>query len=265
MPRTKLVAGNWKMNLTSTEGSALVELIAQHVEGRPDVDVVVCPPFLSIPRIREHVRVRQILLGAQNCFWMDNGAYTGQISPRMLSEFNIDYCIVGHSETRGRFGKLEIPESTVGLFSETDETVHLKIRALLYYGITPILCVGETKAERDAGRTDEVIQAQLQGALGALDPVDLYQFVIAYEPVWAIGTGDVCGADEASRICGMIRTWVAEHKEPDIADDIRILYGGSVNSKNAAELFAQPSIDGGLVGGASLKAEEFATIVAAAG
>ncbi|MCG9894088.1 MAG: triose-phosphate isomerase, partial [Fimbriimonadaceae bacterium] len=261
MARTKLIAGNWKMNLSSTEGAALVQSVVEHVEARPDVDVLICPPFLSIPRIREITRVSSMLLGAQNCFWEDKGAFTGLISPKMLSEFCVDYCIVGHSETRGRFGKLDIPESTVGLFAESDETVNLKIKALLYHGITPILCVGETKAERDAGRTDEVIQAQLAGGLAGVDPAEMYQFVIAYEPVWAIGTGDVCDTPEANRICAMIRTWLVEHKDEDAAENVRILYGGSVNAKNAGELFSQPAIDGGLVGGASLKSDDFSEIV----
>jgi triosephosphate isomerase len=261
MPRTKLVAGNWKMNLTSTEGWALVETLSKHVEQRPDVDVVVCPPFLSIPRIRELVKVSSILLGAQNCFWLDNGAFTGQISAKQLSEFCVDYCIVGHSETRGRFGKLDIPDSTTTLFAESSETINLKIRSLLYYAITPILCVGETLAERQEGRTDEVIAEQLAGALEGLDPVEMYQFVIAYEPVWAIGTGEVCGTPEAERICSLIRSWIAEHKDADAAENTRILYGGSVSAKNAGELFSQANIDGGLVGGASLKADDFASIV----
>lgn len=261
MARTRLIAGNWKMNLTSTEGGALVEAITLHAESNPNVDVVVCPPFLSIPRIREHTKMSSIHLGAQNCFWVDSGAFTGQISAKMLSEFCVDYCIVGHSETRGKFGKLDIPESTVSLFAETDETINLKIKSLLYYGITPILCVGETLAEREAGLTDSVIKGQLAGGLEGLDPAEMYQFVIAYEPVWAIGTGKVCDTPEAGRICQMIRDWVSENKDPEAAENIRILYGGSVNAKNAAELFAEESIDGGLVGGASLKADDFTEIV----
>lgn len=261
MARTRLIAGNWKMNLTSTEGGALVEAITLHAESNPNVDVVVCPPFLSIPRIREHTKMSSIHLGAQNCFWVDSGAFTGQISAKMLSEFCVDYCIVGHSETRGKFGKLDIPESTVGLFAETDETINLKIKSLLYYGITPIFCVGETLAEREVGLTDSVIQGQLAGGLDGLDPAEMYQFVIAYEPVWAIGTGKVCDTPEAARICQMIRDWVSENKDPEAAENIRVLYGGSVNAKNAAELFAQDSIDGGLVGGASLKADDFTEIV----
>lgn len=261
MARTRLIAGNWKMNLTSTEGGALVEAITLHAESNPNVDVVVCPPFLSIPRIREHTKMSSIHLGAQNCFWVDSGAFTGQISAKMLSEFCVDYCIVGHSETRGKFGKLDIPESTVSLFAETDETINLKIKSLLYYGITPILCVGETLAEREAGHTDSVIKGQLAGGLEGLDPAEMYQFVIAYEPVWAIGTGKVCDTPEAGRICQMIRDWVSENKDPEAAENIRILYGGSVNAKNAAELFAEESIDGGLVGGASLKADDFTEIV----
>ncbi len=264
MPRTKLIAGNWKMNLTSAEGGALVESISTHVEANPNVDVVVCPPFLSIPRIREHTKMSSIHLGAQNCFWVDSGAFTGQISAKMLSEFCVDYCIVGHSETRGRFGKLDIPESTTGLFAETDQTVNLKIKSLLYYGITPILCVGETLAEREAGLTDKTIEMQLKGALEDVDPAEMYQFVIAYEPVWAIGTGKVCDTAEAERICGLVRHWLTANKDSDAAENVRVLYGGSMNAKNAAELLSQPNIDGGLVGGASLKAGDFVEIVSQA-
>ncbi|MES1227384.1 MAG: triose-phosphate isomerase, partial [Armatimonadota bacterium] len=190
--RIKLVAGNWKMNLTSTQGKALVEQIAPHVAQRTDVDIVVCPSYLTLTRVREAARDTAIKVGAQDVFWMEEGAYTGRVSAKMLHEFCCDFCIVGHSETRGRFGKLEVPESTLGYFAETDETVNLKTKALLYYGITPILCVGETLAEREQGITESVIESQLKGALAGLDAAELYGMVVAYEPVWAIGTGQTC-------------------------------------------------------------------------
>ena len=152
--RIKLVAGNWKMNLTSTQGKALVESLAPQIAGRDDVDVVVCPTYLSVGRIREAARDTSIKVGAQDVFWMEEGAYTGRVSAKMLHEFCCDFCIVGHSETRGRFGKVEVPETTLGFFAETDETVNLKTKALLYYGITPILCVGETLGERQGGQTE---------------------------------------------------------------------------------------------------------------
>ncbi len=262
--RTTLIAGNWKMNLTSTQGAALVEAFLKLIEDRDDVDVVLCVPYLSIPRIRESLRISAVKLGAQNVFWKEEGAFTGQVSAKQLHEFCVDFCIVGHSETRGKFGVLEIPETTTGYFGETDETVNLKIKQLLYHGITPILCCGETLAEREAGTTDKVIETQIVAALDGIDAAELYQFVIAYEPVWAIGTGKTCEAAEAERVCAHIRKVVLARSEPDVADSVRILYGGSVKAANAQELFAMPNIDGGLVGGASLDAAGFAQIVLSA-
>jgi triosephosphate isomerase len=259
--RTKLIAGNWKMNLTAGDGAGRVESFVQHAESRADVDVVVCPPYLAIPKLSEILKYSSVKLGAQDVFWMESGAYTGNVSARQLYEFCVDYCIVGHSETRGRFGKLDIPESTLGYFGETDETIKLKIQALFMYGINPILCVGETKEERDAGQTDEVIRRQLEAALEGVHPAEMHLFVAAYEPVWAIGTGDVCDSEEANRVCGMIRSWIAEKFDDDAASDVRILYGGSVKPDNAKELFGYPEIDGALVGGASLKPEDFSAIV----
>lgn len=262
--RAKLVVGNWKMNLTSMEAAALVEAFIKNIENLWEVDVVVCPPLLSIPRVRDIVKDSQVKLGAQDCFWEDSGAFTGKTSPKMLSEFGCDYCIVGHSETRGRFGKLEVPESMIGHFSENDETVNLKIKALIYYSINPILCVGETLAEREAESTDDVIESQLRGALQGLDPAEMYSFVVAYEPVWAIGTGNVCDNAEAERVCGMIRSVIGCIADTEVADHVRVLYGGSVKPENAKEIFKQPNIDGGLVGGASLNANGFARIVLSA-
>lgn len=260
--RTPLVAANWKMNLTSAEGAALVEQFAKDADIRYDLDVVVCPPYLSIPKVREHTRVSTIKLGAQDCFWEEKGAFTGQVSAAQLSEFCVDFCIVGHSETRGRFGKLETNESTLSYFNESEETINLKIKSLLYHGITPILCVGETKAERTVEQTRPTIRRQLEGALAGIDGAELYTFVVAYEPVWAIGTGDTCEPEEAESICAFIRATLAEIADEDVAAHVRILYGGSVKPDNAASLFQQPNIDGGLVGGASLDAKDFAQIVA---
>jgi triosephosphate isomerase len=252
------------MNLTSAEGAARVESFIQHAESKEDVDVVVCPPYLALPKLSEILKYSSVKLGAQDVFWLDSGAYTGNVSARQLYEFCVDYCIVGHSERRGRFGVMEVPESTVGYFGETDETINLKIQALFKYGINPIMCVGETLAEREAGKTDEVICAQLAAGLKGVHPAEMHLFVAAYEPVWAIGTGKVCDADEANRVCGMIRTWIAENIEVEAANDVRILYGGSVKPGNAAEIFGTSDIDGALVGGASLKPEDFSAIVSAA-
>lgn len=265
MQRTKLVAGNWKMNLLQSTGTALVEAFLQQAELRQDVDVVICPPFTLLGKIKDDLKRSHIHLGAQDVFWAESGAFTGQISPKMLADLGVSHCIVGHSETRGRFGKLETPESTLGFFAESDETISLKLKSLLWHSIQPILCVGETLAERDAGTTESVIAAQLEGALGSFDPAELFFFVVAYEPVWAIGTGQTCATEEAERVCAFIRSWFSDHfKDPDLSDQVRVLYGGSVKSSNAKELFRQPNIDGGLVGGASLDATEFAKIVASA-
>lgn len=263
--RNKLVVGNWKMNMTSTEAAAAVEAFILTVDLHPEVDVAICPPFTAIPKVHSLITRSHVQLGAQDCFWREDGAFTGHISPKMLHAEGVSTCIVGHSETRGRFGKLEVPESTVAFFAETDETVNLKIRALLYHSITPILCVGETLAERDAGRTDHVVATQLTGALAGFLPDELVNLVVAYEPVWAIGTGQVCDASEADRVCAMIRGWLNGKLGDAISESCRVLYGGSVKPGNARELFHKPSIDGGLVGGASLHPMEFAAIVAAAG
>ncbi len=263
--RTKLVVGNWKMNKTLAEAVATVEASLRWVAARTDVDVAICPPFTALTKVRELLRNTHIQVGAQDVFWMESGAFTGQVSPAMLSDIGCAYCIVGHSETRGRFGKLEVDAADLGFFAETDRTVNQKIRALLYQSINPILCVGETDAERQAGQTEAVIRQQMTGALANLDPAELYFFSIAYEPVWAIGTGNTCDAAEASRVCGYIRSLIAELADPDVSEHVRVLYGGSVKPDNADELFHQPEIDGGLVGGASLDADSFSRIVMAAG
>lgn len=262
--RRPLVAGNWKMNGTVAQASALTEGLLGQVTWRDDVDVVVCPPYLSIAKVRELNAQHKLGLGAQDVFWMASGAFTGRVSAPMLADLGVEYCIVGHSETRGRFGKLDIAESTVGYFAETDETVGLKIGALLEHGIKPIFCVGETLSERESGKTDDVIKAQISNALANFDQAELATLVIAYEPVWAIGTGQVCESGEAERICGMIRKHVGSIFSSGLADGMRVLYGGSVSDKSAHELFSLPNIDGGLVGGASLKADSFAAIIAAA-
>lgn len=261
--RTKLVVANWKMNKTIAEAAATVEAFLRLVRARADVDTCICPPFTTMIKVREQLKQSHVQLGAQDVFWKDAGAFTGHISPAMLAELGVSYCVVGHSETRGRFGKMEVSAQSLGYFAETDHTVNLKIHALLYQAINPILCVGETEEEREAGKTEDVIRAQLAGALEGLDASELYFFSVAYEPVWAIGTGKTCESGEASRVCGFIRSVLADLLDADVAQEIRILYGGSVKPENAAELFKQPDIDGGLVGGASLDAASFAKIVQA--
>lgn len=252
------------MNLSLAASAAAVETFVNHVDARSDVDVVICPPYLSIAKVHDLLRNTHIKVGAQDVFWMESGAFTGKVSAAMLYDNGVSYCIVGHSETRGKFGKLEVAESTVPFFAETDETVNLKIKALLFHSINPILCVGETAEERSEGKTDEVIQTQIRGAFAGLEPAELYLSSVAYEPVWAIGTGNTCDAAEAERVCGMIRATLAETLDEDVAQNVRVLYGGSVKSANANELFSQPNIDGGLVGGASLDPLEFSRIVMSA-
>jgi len=262
--RTKLVVGNWKMNMTNAEAAAAVEAFVKHVSAKSDVDVVICPPFMSIARVRDLLRNTHVHVGAQDVFWKDCGAFTGKISPPMLTECGASYCIVGHSETRGRFGKLEISETSLDYFCESDHTINLKIQALLFHSINPILCVGETAEERNSETTELVIRKQLAGALETIDPAELYFFSVAYEPVWAIGTGNTCEAEEANRVCGYIRKTLSDLLDPDVAAEVRVLYGGSVKSSNAKELFHQENIDGGLVGGASLDPMEFSRIVMSA-
>ncbi len=255
--RKKIVIGNWKMNKTRAEALETVKLFYATVGDLDSVEYGFCPPFLYISDL---VREGTVNIGAQDVFWKDSGAFTGFTSPKMLKDVGAVYAIIGHSERRGRFGKLEVPETTIGSFAETDETVNLKLKACLAEGIVPIVCCGETLNEREAGQTDEVIAKQIAGALDGIAESDLAPLVIAYEPVWAIGTGKVCDAAEANRVCGMIRSCLPS----SIQVSTRIQYGGSVNPANAAELFSQSDIDGGLVGGASLKAEDFAQVVRAA-
>jgi len=262
--RKKLVVGNWKMNMTRSQASAAIESLLLLVDPNTETDVAICPTYLTIETVAQLLKRSHFLYGAQNVFWMPSGAFTGSVSATMLADAGCSFCIVGHSETRGRFGKLEIPESTLGYFSETDETVNLKIKALLYQSVRPILCVGETLAEREAGETDSVIYQQVKGALAGIEAAEFYTGVVAYEPVWAIGTGKTCDSAEANRVCGVVRKAVAEILDADVAESVQILYGGSVKSGNAAELFSQSDIDGGLVGGASLDAEEFSKIVRSA-
>ncbi len=254
-----LVVGNWKMNLTAREASAFASGMAGVVPTGANVEVAIAPSFTSLLAAAMVLGDTPIKVSAQDVFWMTKGAFTGQISAEMLADLGVEYCIVGHSETRGRFGKLEVDPSTLPYFSEMDETISLKITALNDAGIVPILCVGETQAERESGKTHEIISGQLKGALSKLaHDVDL---VVAYEPVWAIGTGQTCDAEEANKVCALIRLAIQQLARPK---SLRVLYGGSVKASNAGELFAEQFIDGGLVGGASLDISEFREIVKSA-
>jgi triosephosphate isomerase len=262
--RTKLVAGNWKMNLTLAEAGALVESFLGTYRPKPDVDVVLCPGFVALARVRELIRNTAVKLGAQDVFWEESGAFTGRVSPRMLADVGVDFCIVGHSETRGRFGAGGPGPGMAPCFDETHDSLRAKLAALFYRAITPVLCVGETAEERDAGQADQVVEEQLRGTLQGFDPAELYGLVVAYEPVWAIGTGQVCEPEEAGRMCGLARACLADLAEDDVAANVRVLYGGSLKPDNAFAVFQQPDVDGGLVGGASLEAQAFAQIVNAA-
>ncbi|MBI3910116.1 MAG: triose-phosphate isomerase [Armatimonadetes bacterium] len=264
--RRPIIAGNWKMNKTAAEARVLIQQIAPAAATRPDVDVVVCPPFTALHAAAyPDVARAAVQLGAQDMFWKDTGAYTGEVAPGMLLKLGCRYVIIGHSERRGRFGVLE-PDFTpevLSVFGETDATVQLKTHAAFRHGLTPIVCCGETLGERRAGRTDAVVTQQLEHGLEGVSADQARNLVIAYEPVWAIGTGEVCDPEEANRVCGVIRGALGR-QFGDVAASIRIQYGGSVKATNAAAILSREEIDGALVGGASLVAEEFNQIVAAA-
>lgn len=265
MPRKPFIAGNWKMNKTMAEGVALVEELKEMVSGVSGVEIAVCPTFVSLSAVSAALRGANIALGAQDTFWEESGAWTRQIAPSMLVDAGCSWVIVGHSETRGRFGTVdEKLEEVLPYFGESDATVNRKARAAFAAGLTPIIACGELLSEREAGKTDDVISAQMGTALSGFSQEQAASMVIAYEPVWAIGTGKVCDAPEADRVCGLIRRIVGEMYGAEVAGAVRIQYGGSVKPDNAAELLHKPNIDGALVGGASLKAADFAAIVEAA-
>jgi len=271
--RTPIIAGNWKMHKTVVDALAFVEALKPLVADVQGVEVVVCPPYTALYPVRQALTGSNIALGAQNVFWKDSfdaqgksiGAYTGQIAAEMLTEVGCKYVIIGHSETRGRFGKVEpdIREDLLRHFGETDASVNAKIRKAFERGLIPIVCVGETLSEREAGQTDAIVSGQTKRAFEGLTSGQAKTIVVAYEPVWAIGTGKTCDSQEANRVCGLIRSTIAS-LYPESASATRIQYGGSVKPENAAELLSQPDIDGALVGGASLEAQSFAAIVKAA-
>ena len=243
--RLPIIAGNWKMNTTVSEAVNLVKEMKDRLEQIEGIEKVVCPPFISLVPVGELLKGSSVKLGAQNMYFEEKGAYTGEISPLMLSGL-CEFVILGHSERRGYFG-------------ESDELVNRKIKAALKAGLKPIVCVGERLEENEAGKTEEVISRQVRTALAGLNSPE--GLVIAYEPVWAIGTGKPATGEGANATIGFIRGLIAELFGSSFAQEIRIQYGGSVTSKNIAEFSSQPEIDGALVGGASLKAEEFISIV----
>lgn len=243
--RKAIIAGNWKMNNTASEGVALVKAIAPLVKDAT-CDVVVCVPAIDIPAVSEALKGTNIMLGAENVHFAEKGAYTGEISAAMLKEYGVKYVIIGHSERRQYFG-------------ETDETVNKRTLTTLKAGLTPIVCVGETLEERETGKTEEVLYRQIKEGLNGVE--DITALVVAYEPVWAIGTGKTATAAQANETIGFIRKTLGELFCEKCAAKVRIQYGGSMNAGNCKELMAQEEIDGGLIGGASLKANDFATIV----
>lgn len=264
--RVPLIAGNWKMNKTVSEALELVNALGRVAASADKVDVLVCPPFTALYAVGRAIAEGNLRmsLGAQDMFLKDSGAYTGMISPAMLKDVGCTYVICGHSERRGRFG---VPEDWMtraihDLFGDSDETVHAKAVCALEHGLTPIVCFGETIDERRAGNTDLVVDVQLRDALAGMSGEDVARLVLAYEPVWAIGTGETCDAEEANRVCGMAREIVCELAGEQAAEKVRIQYGGSVKPENAGELMGQEHIDGALVGGASLKADSFSSIIA---
>jgi triosephosphate isomerase len=243
--RIPMIAGNWKMNTTLREATQLVKEMLPELDRIDNVDKVICPPFVSLAAVRELIEGSSIKLGAQNIYYEEKGAYTGEISPPMLADL-CEFVIIGHSERRQ-------------YFNETGEIVNKKIAAALKVGLKPILCIGERLEENEAGRTEEVVTEQLRSSLAGID--SLSNLIVAYEPVWAIGTGKAATGEQANETIGLIRHNVAELYNERTARDIRILYGGSVTAANTAEFMNQPEIDGALVGGASLKAAEFSSIV----
>jgi len=251
--RKKIIAANWKMNMTQSESVAFIETLLMEIGEIGDVEVVIVPPFTAIVRVMEALGPSQnIRVGAQNMHWERSGAFTGEISPAMLRDLFVRYVILGHSERRALFG-------------ETDEIVNRKVRAAHEAMLRPIVCVGETLEQRERGNVEKILALQLRGSLADLGAKELHETVIAYEPVWAIGTGKTASAAQAQEAHAFIRQTLRKLSDESTADKVRIQYGGSVKPDNTAELMAQPDIDGALVGGASLDPRSFAEIVQAAG
>lgn len=247
--RNKIVAGNWKMNLTFQEAEDLVDGLIDGLEDKDmQCEVIVCPPYLYLEMLTDWEYGEQLFnVGAQNCSSYEKGAYTGEVSAAMLRSMDVDYCIVGHSERRKYFG-------------ETDEVLAQKVDMLHENSISPIFCVGEVLEQRESGNHFDVVHQQVEKGLFHLDKERICSTIIAYEPVWAIGTGRTATPEQAQEMHAFIRSLLREKYGDEVADVVRILYGGSCNAKNATDLFKQPDVDGGLIGGASLKAEDFLSI-----
>ena len=253
--RKPLISGNWKMHHNHFEAIQTVQKLSYQLtaDDYKAVDVSVHPPFTDLRSVQTVLESDEVpvALGAQHCHWEDKGAFTGEVSPSMLAKMNVAYVIAGHSERRD-------------LFAEDDEMVNRKVRAIIAAGMTPILCVGEHLEEREAGTTEERVSSQVRGGLAEVTAEQVGSMVVAYEPIWAIGTGRTATPDDAQSTCALVRRVVGDAVGPEAAAAVRVQYGGSVKAANAADLLAQPDVDGLLVGGASLDADEFASIVAAA-
>jgi triosephosphate isomerase len=245
--RKAIIAGNWKMNMTVSEAKALVSALIPLVKDAK-ADVVVCPTFVCLSAVKEMIKDTNIHIGAQNMHWEEKGAFTGEVAPGMLTEMGIEYVIIGHSERRQ-------------YFAETDETVNKKVKSALAHGLLPIVCVGETLEQREEGVTEAWVSGQVKAAFEGISADDAKKVVVAYEPIWAIGTGRTATPEDANKVNGICRATIEQLYGNDVAQAIRIQYGGSMNPKNATELMAQEHIDGGLIGGASLKAEDFSKVV----
>ena len=246
--RTPIIAGNWKLNKTVSEAVSLTTDLAKLVDNISDVEIVVAPVFTALSNVHDVINGSNIQLAAQDLYWEDSGAFTGEVSAPMLKDVGCDYVIIGHSERRQYFG-------------ETNETVNQKVKAALSHQLKPIICVGELLEERETGKTESVIEDHVKGGIGDLTESEMESCVIAYEPVWAIGTGKTATPDQAQEVHSFIRDILEDCYSGKLASKIRIQYGGSVKPENAAELMSQQDVDGALVGGASLDAESFSEIV----
>lgn len=245
--RIPIIAGNWKMNMKISDGIDLINKI-KDITMKTDIEVVVCTPFSALRDAKTAIGNTKLKLGAQNMHWEDKGAYTGEISPVMLKDIGVDYVILGHSERRQYFG-------------ESDSAVNKKVKAAINHGIKPILCVGETLDEREKGHEKEKVRSQILEGLEGIESKDMSDIIIAYEPIWAIGTGKTASSKDANDMISYIRDIIMDIYGAEIFDVVRIQYGGSVNAGNATEIINQPDIDGALVGGASLNADDFIKII----
>lgn len=246
--RTPIIAGNWKMNMNPEQTAEFVKAVKDKLPKATEVESVIAATAVDLPALLENAKGSELKVAAENCYFEDEGAFTGETSPKVLKEMGVDYVIIGHSERRD-------------YFHETDEDINKKAHAIFNNGMTPIVCCGESLETREAGKAEEWVEAQVKAALKDLTAEQVSNLVIAYEPIWAIGTGKTATSDQAEEICAVVRKTVADLYDQDVADKVRIQYGGSVKPANVKELMAKPNIDGGLVGGASLVPESYLELV----